>query len=87
MSLLAGIADVTPGAFTDVDKVPTDVKDNPLIAAALEGTASYIVTEDKRNLLPLKDILVAGFEAIHVMAPGRFLRTLGLRSGADGRHD
>jgi len=63
----------------EVDMVPTDAKDNPVIATALEGHAGYIVTEDGHDLLPLKDKLVKGYHPIHVLRAADFLRHLGLR--------
>ncbi len=75
--VLRRLAVVVPGAYTDLDMVPTDAKDNPIVACALESTADYIVTDDRRDLLPLKVIPVAGYKPIQIVAPGPFLRLLG----------
>ncbi len=64
---------VVAGAFTDVDKVPDDAKDNPLIEAALEGAAEAIVSDDV-DLLSLKVVKVRGFRPVQIYAPGRFLK-------------
>ncbi len=55
MDLLRRIGILVPGSL-DVALVPTDAKDNPVVACALEGGAQYIVTDDRRDLLPLKVI-------------------------------
>ncbi len=58
----------------DVDLVPTDLDDNKVVAAALEGRADYIVTDDRRDLLPLKAIRLAGHKVIQIVRPTAFLR-------------
>ena len=64
---------VVPGVFKDVDKVPDDVKDNPLIEAALEGSAEVIVSDDV-DLLSLKVVHVRGFRPVQIQAPSPFLK-------------
>ena len=64
---------VVPGDFQDVDRVPTDAKDNPLVEAALEGSAQAIVSDDD-HLLSLKVVKVDGFRPVQVYAPGPFLK-------------
>ena len=64
---------VVPGAFRDVDQVPTDAKDNPLIEAALEGEAEAIISDDV-DLLSLKLVRVPGFRPVQIYAPGPFLK-------------
>jgi len=64
---------VVPGAFKDVEKVPDDAKDNPLIEAALEGAAEAIVSDDV-DLLSLKVVKVRGFRPVQIYAPGPFLK-------------
>ncbi len=64
----------------DVYLVPTDAKDDPIVACALEGAADYIVTDDRRDLLPLKVIRAAGYRPVQIVAPRAFLKTvLGVR--------
>jgi putative PIN family toxin of toxin-antitoxin system len=64
---------VVGGVFKDVDKVPDDAKDNPLIEAALEGAAEAIVSDDV-DLLSLKVVKVRGFRPVQIYAPGPFLK-------------
>ncbi len=61
------------GAYLGVEMVPTDPKDNHVPACALEGDAQYLVTEDRHDLLPLKDHRVAGHRVLHVVRPGYFV--------------
>jgi len=63
----------------EVDLVPSDPKDNPVVACALEGGASLIVTNDRRDLLALKAILISGHPVIQILQPAPFLRLLGIR--------
>ena len=42
---------VVPGLY-EIDVVATDPKDNPILACALESGAEYLVTGDKKDLLP-----------------------------------
>ena len=69
-------AHVVGGLYADIDMVPTDPKDNPILACALEGDAEYLVTQDKRDLLALKDHHVAGHRTIHIVTPASFLRNI-----------
>jgi putative PIN family toxin of toxin-antitoxin system len=71
------LALVVPGRYTDLDKVPTDWKDNIVVACALEAGADFIVSDDRRDLLPLKVIRCAGFRAVQIVRPMAFLRLLG----------
>jgi putative PIN family toxin of toxin-antitoxin system len=64
---------VVTGSFKDVDKVPDDVRDNPLIEAALEGAVEAIVSDDA-DLLSLKVVKVRGFRPVQIYAPGPFLK-------------
>ncbi|HZL19612.1 MAG TPA: putative toxin-antitoxin system toxin component, PIN family [Polyangia bacterium] len=64
---------VVAGAFKDVDKVPDDAKDNPLVEAALEGAAEAIISDDV-DLLSLKVVKVRGFRPVQIYAPGPFLK-------------
>lgn len=51
--------------------VPTE--DVPIVSAALEGGADYIVSDDA-GLLELKTVAVAGFQGVQVVAPGPFMK-------------
>ncbi len=73
---LRDVALVMPGHYTDLEKVPTDVKDNIVVACALEAGAGYIVTDDRRDLLPLKVIHCPGFEPVQIVRPNAFVEIL-----------
>jgi hypothetical protein len=47
-------------------------EDVPIVSAALEGGADYIVSNDA-GLLELKTVAVAGFRMVQVIAPGPFI--------------
>lgn len=51
--------------------------DNKILEAALVGEANYIVTGDKRHLLPLKE-----FRGIPIITPARFLTAIRSRAAA-----
>ena len=74
---LRRIAIVVPGHYQGLDKVPSDLKDNIVVACALEGEADYIVTDDRRDLLPLKVIRCSGYRPVQIVSPPAFLRLLG----------
>jgi len=46
--------EVVPGMFK-IEKIELDPTDDKFIAAAFEGRADYIVTEDALHLLPIKE--------------------------------
>lgn len=71
---------VVAGDF-DVDLVPGDPDDNPVIACALEGDAGYVVTDDRKHLLPLDVVRVAGYRPVHIFSVPAFLRLLRRHSG------
>lgn len=64
---------IVTGSFKGLDRVPDDVRDNPLIEAALEGAAEAIVSDDV-DLLSLKVVKVRGFRPVQIYAPGPFLK-------------
>jgi putative PIN family toxin of toxin-antitoxin system len=74
---LRGVAQMVPGAYVELKAVPTDPDDNMLVACALEGEADYLVTDDRRDLLPLKAVRVSGHHVVQVVTPRGFLRVLG----------
>ena len=74
---LRGVAQLVPGAYVELRAVPTDPDDNMVVACAIEGGANYIVSDDRRDLLPLKEILVGGYHPVQVVTPRGFLRLLG----------
>jgi len=77
LGALRRVAWVVPGHNKELDKVPSDFKDNIVVGCALESGAEYIVTEDRRDLLPLKVIRCAGYRPVQIVSPLAFLRLLG----------
>lgn len=77
LTFLRHAALVVPGHYEGLDKVPTDLKDNIVVCCALEAEADYIVTDDRRDLLPLKVIRCAGYHPVQIVSPLAFLRILG----------
>jgi putative PIN family toxin of toxin-antitoxin system len=55
---------------TTLTAVPADVKDNPVLACAVDGRADYLVTGDP-DLLSLD-----AFQGIQIVTPNRFLEIL-----------
>jgi len=51
--------------------IKDDDADNRVLECALEGNAQYIVSGDKRHLLPLKE-----YRGIKILSPDEFLRLL-----------
>ena len=76
---LREVCELVPGDFKDLEKVPRDLKDRPIVAAGIEGGAHFLVTDDRRDLLPLKVILLAGYRPLQIVTPGDFLRHIGAR--------
>jgi putative PIN family toxin of toxin-antitoxin system len=70
-------AETASGEYKDVDLVTSDPKDNPIVSAALEMQAQYVVTLDAADLLRLKVFLVSGHRPVQVESPAGFLRLLG----------
>ncbi len=61
---------ITPKIVLNViENAPAD---NHILACAISGKADFIVSGDRRHLLPLKD-----YEGIHIVRPVDFLRMLG----------
>jgi putative PIN family toxin of toxin-antitoxin system len=77
LGVLRRVALVVPGHYQGIDKVPTDFKDNIVVCGALESGAEYIVTDDRRDLLPLKVIRCSGYRPVQIVSPLAFLRLLG----------
>jgi putative PIN family toxin of toxin-antitoxin system len=70
-------AESASGEYQDVDLVDSDPKDNPIVAAALEMQAQYVVTLDAADLLRLKVFLVSAHRPVQIESPTGFLRLLG----------
>lgn len=54
-----------------IDKITSDTDDNRVLEAAVAGKADYIVTGDKKHLLPLKK-----FRGVTIVSPRDFLAEL-----------
>ena len=81
---LQQLAETVPGAYRDVEAVPTDPKDNPVVATALEGEADHLVTLDERDLLSLKVILGRAHRPVQIVSPPDFLKSLRSRRRTRG---
>lgn len=67
---LRAIATVVPGRY-EVFAVADDPDDNPILACALEGNANFVVTDDRKHLLPLKH-----YHGIQIVSAPLFVRVL-----------
>ena len=57
---------------------PIPVEDEPIVAAAIEADAEYVVTDDG-GLLDVKAVAISGHRTIQIIAPGPFAkRVLGV---------
>lgn len=54
-----------------LDAVPSDPKDNPVVATAVAARADYLVTGDRRHLLPL-----GSHEGVRIVTVRAFLAAL-----------
>ena len=61
---------MTAGTY-DVAAISQDPDDNMILACALEGNATHIVSKDKKSLLPLKE-----YHGIRIVQPHQFLDLL-----------
>jgi len=59
---------VTEGNY-EVWKIKNDPDDNIILACALEGSATHIVTDDAKSLLPIKE-----YHGVRIVNPADFLR-------------
>lgn len=51
--------------------IKKDEDDNRILECAVEGKAHYIISGDKRHLLPLKE-----YQGINILSPAEFLRKM-----------
>jgi uncharacterized protein len=61
----------------ELSVVPHDPKDNMVIATAVAGKADYLVTGDRKHLLPMK-----AYQGIYILSPRSFLDLLESEQGA-----
>ncbi len=64
---------VTPTQRLNVIKKKED--DNRILECAVEGKVQYIVSGDKRHLLPLKE-----YQGIKILSPAQFLKAISQRT-------
>jgi putative PIN family toxin of toxin-antitoxin system len=68
---LAALAEMVTDLPT-LDAVPSDPKDNPIVATAVAERADYLVTGDRKHLLPL-----GRYGNVRIVAVRAFLELLG----------
>ena len=51
------------------------IEDIPIVAAALEGGADHLVSDDS-GLLDVKTVFISGYRPVHVIAPGPFVKAV-----------
>jgi putative PIN family toxin of toxin-antitoxin system len=75
-------AEQVPGALIlPEDFSPVPPEDVPIVAAALEGDAECLVSDD-RDLLDVKTVILSGHRPLQIIAPGPFVKqVLGLPGG------
>jgi len=77
---ISGTLDLPDGWRSAGRDPAVPAEDVPIVAAALEGGADYIVSDDA-GLLELKTVAVAGFHPVQVIAPGPFMKQVLLLDG------
>jgi putative PIN family toxin of toxin-antitoxin system len=65
-------ADTVTGHSSVSAAIPRDVTDTKLLVVSAQSRADYLVTNDRRHLLPLKRFLET-----RIVTPARFLKCLG----------
>jgi putative PIN family toxin of toxin-antitoxin system len=70
LAALRQAAEVVPGHL-EVHYGSRDPKDNPVLACAVEGRAAYLVTDDRRDLLPM-----GHYHGTEIVSVPDFLRRL-----------
>ena len=68
MDALRAIATVVPGRY-EVFVVAGDPDDNPVLACALDGNADFVVSDDRKHLLPLKH-----YRGVQIVSAPLFVR-------------
>ena len=70
------LAEIVPGALGTLN-IQSDpaipAEDRAIVAAALEGAAQYLVTDDA-GLLDVKVLSVSGYPTLQIIAPSPFVR-------------
>jgi putative PIN family toxin of toxin-antitoxin system len=55
----------------ELQAVPDDPKDNPIVATAVAARADYLVTGDRQHLLPMRE-----YQGVRIVSPREFLELL-----------
>jgi len=71
VTAISSIAFHIPGAYESTKLDDIDPKDNMFLAAAYEAKADYLVSVDKKHILPLKY-----FHGTQIVEPASFVRYL-----------
>lgn len=74
IGLLKERFNIVAGSSRDIDLVPKDAKDNPIVAIGLEAGAQYLITDDAKHLLPLKVVLLQGHRPLQIVSLDDFNR-------------
>jgi len=69
--LLGQVAERVEGALPAIRAVPDDPKDDMVVATAVAARADYLVTGDRRHLLPL-----GGYQGVRIVSVRTFLELL-----------
>jgi hypothetical protein len=67
------VAEVVERAYA-VDLVARDPRRQPVVACALEAGARFVVADDRKHLLPIKAVRLAGCRPVQIVSPTGFLR-------------
>jgi putative PIN family toxin of toxin-antitoxin system len=71
--MVSGILALPEGWRSAAGHPAVPAEDIPIVAAALEGGADYLVSDDA-ELLGVKIVLVSGYRPVQVIAPGPFVK-------------
>lgn len=74
IGLIKEAFNVVAGSYRDIDLVPSDAKDNPIVAIGLEAEARYLITGDAKHLLSLKVVLMPAHKALQIVSIEEFNR-------------
>ena len=69
--LLGQVAERVEGELPEIHAVPGDPKDDMIVATAVAAKADYLVTGDRRHLLPL-----GAYQGVRILSVREFLEIL-----------
>jgi hypothetical protein len=73
--MVSGFLDLPEGWRSAGGNSAVPTEDIPIVAAALEGGADYLVSDDS-ELLGVKMVLVSGYRPVQMIAPGPFVKNV-----------